>query len=118
MNEFFLGSVWGRSHMGSDTGRATDGKADRAQRSAEAASTQIERAVLTMEAMWSLLRDRLQVTDDELVERIVEIDLSDGVLDGKVRRPALECGSCKRKIPRRFARCMYCGVDVQHDPFG
>ena len=117
MSEFFLGSVWGRSHMGSDTG-PTEGKANRANRSAEAVGNRLERALVTMEAMWTLLRERFGVTDEELVERIVEIDLSDGVLDGKVRRPALECHACKRKIPRRFPRCMYCGIDVQHDPFG
>jgi rRNA maturation endonuclease Nob1 len=116
MSQFFLGSVWGRSHMGSDTGVATV-KAERASRSAEAVEHRLERALLTMEAMWSLLRDRLGSSDVELVARIVEIDLSDGILDGKVRRPALDCHACKRKIPRRFPRCMYCGVEVQHDPF-
>ncbi len=112
----FLGSVWGRSHMGSDTG-AAEARAERAGRSAEAVEHRLERALLTMEAIWSLLRDRFGTSDDELVGRIVEIDLSDGILDGKVRKPALDCHACKRKIPRRFPRCMYCGVEMKHDPF-
>ena len=116
MIEFFLGSVWGRSHMGSNTG-AAEASADRASRSAEAVGDRLERALLTMEAMWTLLRERLGASDAELVDRIVEIDLSDGILDGKVRRPALDCHACKRKIPHRFPRCMYCGADVQRDPF-
>ena len=94
-----------------------DAAAGRAQRKAEDLETRLERALLTMEAMWTLLRDKLDTTDDELIERIVEIDLSDGILDGKARRPALECGSCSRKIPRRFARCLYCGAEIEHDPF-
>ena len=48
---------------------------------------------------------------------VLEIDLSDGILDGRVRRPALECSACNRKIPRRFNRCMYCGVDIEQDLF-
>ena len=69
MSQFFLGSVWGRAHMGSDTG-AAEARADRASRSAEAVETRLERALLTMEAMWSLLRDRLGASDDELVGRL------------------------------------------------
>ena len=117
MSHLFFSGVWGRSHMASDSSAYAEAKAGRAQRSAEELETRFERALLTMEAMWSLLRDRMGVTDEELVERIVDIDLTDGVLDGKVRRPALDCPQCNKKIPRRFARCMYCGADVQHDPF-
>ena len=95
-----------------------DTRADSAKRSVEALENRLDRAMLTMEARWTLLRERYDITDEELGERIVELDMSDGRLDGKVRRPALECGQCRRKIPRRFARCMYCGADVQHDPFG
>lgn len=91
--------------------------AERAQRAAEQLEARLERALLTMEAMWSLLRDRLQVTDEQLVDRVVEIDLTDGVLDGKIRREALQCPQCERRIPRRFPRCMYCGQEIRHDPF-
>ena len=100
---------------GSGTGEAAAG---RAERKAENMEVRLDRALLTMEAMWTLLRDRLGVTEAELADRIVEIDMADGVLDGRARRSALECGQCSRKIPRRFARCMYCGApDIQHDPF-
>lgn len=112
----FLTGVWGRSHLSHDSG-ASDAAAGRAQRSAEETATRLDRALLTMEALWSLLRDRLGATEEELTERIVELDLSDGVLDGKVRRAAMECPACERRIPRRFPRCLYCGVEVPHDPF-
>ncbi len=46
----------------------------------------LERTLLTCEAMWTLLRDKLNLTDRELIERINEVDLSDGRLDGKVRK--------------------------------
>jgi len=112
---FFLGGVWGANRT-PDPG--DPGAARRAARDAtEHLEARLERAAMTIEAMWSLLRDRLGVTDAELVERIVELDLSDGVLDGRVRRGALECPACGRKIPRRHPRCLYCGADVPHDPF-
>jgi len=77
----------------------------------------LERTLLACEAMWSLLREKLGVTDLELLDRINALDLSDGKLDGKVHKPAVTCPKCKRTIARRHPKCMYCGQDVMHDPF-
>jgi hypothetical protein len=77
----------------------------------------LDRALLTIEAMWTLLRERLKVTDEELARRIVELDESDGILDGKVRRPPKDCPHCQRRIPGRFPRCLYCGELIPPDPF-
>ena len=88
-----------------------------AKREAESVEDRLDRALMACEAMWSLLRDKLGVTDLELLDRINELDLSDGELDGKVRRTPVTCRKCKRTIARRFKRCMYCGQPVVHDPF-
>ena len=77
----------------------------------------LERTLLACEAMWTLVRDKLGVTDAELAQRINDIDLSDGQLDGKVRKTAVSCPSCGRTIARRFPKCMYCGQVIVHDPF-
>jgi hypothetical protein len=79
--------------------------------------SRLDRALLACEAMWTLVRDKLGVTDGELFDRINEIDLSDGKLDGKVRKTAVSCPSCGRTIASRHARCMYCGQAVMKDPF-
>jgi len=95
----------------------SSGAADRATAKAESVEQRLDRALLTMEAMWTLLRDRLQVRDEELVKRIVELDESDGILDGKVRRPPKSCPHCRKTIPARFLRCLYCGEAVAPEPF-
>ena len=76
-----------------------------------------ERALLMCEAMWTILRDKLGVTDLELLQRINDLDLSDGQLDGKVRKGAVACPQCGRTIARRLPKCMYCGQAIMHDPF-
>jgi hypothetical protein len=91
--------------------------ARRAGREADDLGARLERALLACEAMWSMMRDKLGVTDEELIHRINEIDLSDGKLDGKVRRPAVTCPKCNRVIPRRNPKCMYCGQAIMQDPF-
>ena len=77
----------------------------------------LDRAMLVCEAMWTILRDKLGVTDLELLQRINDLDLSDGQLDGKVRKSAVACPKCGRTIARRLPKCMYCGQAIMHDPF-
>jgi len=93
------------------------GAARSAAQQVEDVGGRLDRMLLVCEALWTLLRDRLGVTDVELVDRINEIDLSDGRLDGKVRKSAVTCPGCGRTIARRFPKCMYCGQAVVHDPF-
>lgn len=91
--------------------------ARKARRTAEEMELRLERALLACEAMWSILCEKLGVTDEDLLNRINDIDLSDGRLDGKVRKPAVACPTCHRTIARHQARCMYCGQQIMHDPF-
>ena len=100
----------------SDAAKAT-GDARAAKRNVADIEARLDRTLLACEAMWTLLRDKLGATDVQLIDRINEIDLSDGKLDGKVRKTAVSCPSCKRTISRRFPKCMYCGQAIMHDPF-
>ena len=77
----------------------------------------LERLALLTEALWTLLRERVGMTDEELLERIRDVDLSDGVLDGKVRRGTSECPGCQRVLSKRHDRCIYCGAEVTRPPF-
>jgi hypothetical protein len=112
----FIPGLWGHSVPSGGGGGGT-ASVDRARAKADALEMRLERALLTMEAMWTLVRDRFGVTDEQLAARIVELDESDGMLDGKVRRPPAACPSCSRNVPSRFPRCLYCGADIALNPF-
>ena len=103
--------------IASETAAEAKGTARRVGGNVKVLEDRFERMLLASEAMWTLMRDKLGVTDTELVQRINDIDLSDGRLDGKVRKTAVSCPSCGRTIARRFAKCMYCGQAIVHDPF-
>ena len=92
-------------------------KASDARRQVEALTARVDRMMLVCEALWTFVRERLNVTEEELVTRVNDIDLSDGKLDGKVRQDAVTCPRCGRKIARRFTQCMYCEQPMVHDPF-
>lgn len=86
--------------------------------SAKQIAEQLDRTILACEAMWSILRDKLGVSDEELVARVNELDLTDGKLDGKMRKAmAVQCATCQRTVSKRFSRCMYCGNDLERDVF-
>ncbi|MHC4930861.1 MAG: hypothetical protein ACYTGV_01545 [Planctomycetota bacterium] len=114
MDTPFLGGLWGR---GPRERPGPDPAAQQAKSAVHQLEARLDRALLTTEALWTIVRDRVGVTEAELAERIVDLDLTDGRLDGRIRRPALECPACSRRTPRRLSRCMYCGVEVLHDPF-
>ncbi len=77
----------------------------------------LDRAMLACEALWSIVREKLNVTDEQLAQRMNDLDLSDGVLDGKARKTAVACPKCGRTIKRSLPKCMYCGQPIVHDPF-
>ena len=87
-------------------------QANSAQEEAEQLEARLESLLLASAAMWSLLRDRLGVTDGELLERMRQIDLLDGKADGKMSARVLECSACKRTMSTRFRRCVYCGTPI------
>ena len=73
----------------------------------------MDRMLLTNMALWSLLRDTMGLTDQDLAARVQQIDLQDGVADGKVTRSApTTCPRCQRTFSPRHRRCLYCGHET------
>ena len=77
-----------------------------------------DKALMVCEALWTILRDQLNLSEDDLIARVNEIDLSDGRLDGRAKKSGtVRCPDCDRTISQRFANCIYCGTAIVHDPF-
>lgn len=114
---YLLGRYGGASSSAFSAASAAESKAGSASQKVDDLAARCDQLVMVCEAMWTILRDKLGVTDEELVTRVNDIDLSDGKLDGKVRKTAVSCPKCGRTIARRFQKCIYCGQPVVHDPF-
>jgi hypothetical protein len=76
----------------------------------------VDRLTLACQALWALLGERIGMADSELLEKIREIDLSDGVLDGRVRK-AKSCPNCGRQNGGRRIRCLYCAQSLSETAF-
>jgi hypothetical protein len=79
-----------------------------ARRDVAGLSDRVDRLALFTMAFWSLARDKLGITEEELLQRVQELDLTDGKLDGKVQHAPTECPKCGRRYSPRHARCLYC----------
>ncbi len=78
----------------------------------------IDRLVLINYAMWELLAERGALDPDDLLNKMSEIDLRDGVEDGKVTSTVQSCPDCGRAMSQRHLRCLYCGGEsLEATPF-
>lgn len=79
---------------------------------------QVQRLMLLNQALWELLRDRLQLTDGDLERMAHEVDMRDGVEDGRMTDTALRCPTCGRVSSSKHWRCLYCGQQFEKPAMG
>lgn len=78
----------------------------------------VERVHMIAEALWMLLKEKLDLEDADLLRLIAAIDLRDGKLDGRVARAtAAPCPGCRRNVARSRTRCLFCGEALTRAPF-
>ena len=97
-------------------------RADMQGRKSNASLQQLEvrmdKLVLVCRSLWELVRDNTSLTEDDLMNKVLELDLRDGVADGKMQQGVQKCVHCGRTLSPRHARCLYCGrEDVTHEAF-
>ena len=70
----------------------------------------LDKLLLVNMAMWELLKARTELTEEDLLGKVQEIDLRDGRADGKVSKTVAECPKCGRTMSPRHKKCLYCGA--------
>jgi hypothetical protein len=79
---------------------------------------QVEKLELIVEALWRQLKRHTELSDEDLIETITEIDLEDGQYDGKKAKQSFrECPGCHRRINKHHGKCFYCGEVLLVQPF-
>jgi len=69
----------------------------------------VETLMLTCQAMWELLREKTNLTDEMLMQRMQEVDLRDGKRDGRIAGNTTTCEGCSRLNNANREHCVYCG---------
>ncbi len=85
---------------------------------ARAVADELARLELVCEAMWELVKEKTNLVDDDLLGKMAELDLADGVADGKKAKGGpVMCVKCNRPNSRRHDFCIYCGQHIRSKPF-
>lgn len=98
--------------QGPDGGESVSRAATDVRAQNEIIQCDVEKLFMLTEALWTILKEKHGCTDAELVQRVQEIDLRDGKLDGKVAKVNPDCPKCSRKLMGKRPVCLYCGAEV------
>jgi len=105
------------SNTSARTDASTARQVDRAERSVKMLEENLAKTLLICEALWELLSQRTGLTVQELHDKLYEIDMRDGTLDGKNQRKAVACPSCERMVGPRHSVCLYCQQIIDDSVF-
>lgn len=76
---------------------------------------QVQKLRLVCRALCEILIETTALTEEDLLDRIDEIDLRDGSRDGQMKAAPVKCRKCGRHAGNGKARCQYCGEVVVSD---
>lgn len=71
----------------------------------------IDRLLLVVEAMWSLMREQ-RYSDSQLRELIEQLDGGDGIVDGRRSVKPQRCPGCDSMVEPGRPTCAICGHDM------
>lgn len=118
--DFIAGYVLGQRQAARASGMASSAASFAASPTAklQALNDRINRLMLVVEGMWSLLEEG-GLSAEQLMERIEQLDAGDGKIDGRAAKSAGRCEECGAMLGRGLANCQFCGHPTGAvDPFG
>ena len=102
----------------SSTGAArAESKAASVERKMKVLEVSVAKTLMINEVLWEFIRDNHGLTEKDLHEKIYEVDMRDGVIDGKNQRKASECPDCGHMVSARHPACIYCGTVMDQSAF-
>ena len=75
----------------------------------------VDRLSLASQAMWELLRDNTSLKEEHLIKKVEEIDLRDGVRDGRIGHKPVSCPECGRVANSSRIECIFCGAELNRE---
>ena len=113
MNLFTLYGLRASDSAGHVSAEHAASRAESKARSVEQKLRRLEdnlaKALMINEALWEIVRDRHGLSEKDLYEKLYEVDMRDGELDGKNQRKAAACPNCGHMVSGRHSACIYCG---------
>jgi hypothetical protein len=83
----------------------------------KALEANLAKTLMICESLWELLQEKTGLTLEEFHKKLYEVDMRDGVLDGKNQRKASQCPNCQHMVSPRHPACIYCGRVMDESVF-
>ena len=103
------------AELAESTAKRTESKADRQQHQIHDLERQVERLNLVVIALCELITKSGVFSRETLQATVNEIDLRDGVKDGRIHVAPRTCPQCQRPCHPRRTHCLYCGEVLEQD---
>jgi hypothetical protein len=104
-------------NIGSQGAARAENKARSVERDVKGLRADLARTLMICEALWELLSENEGLSVPDLHKKLYEIDMRDGVLDGKNQRKAKKCPACQHMVSTRHPACIYCGKVMDESLF-
>ena len=104
------------SKAAGDAARAKS-KARSVEREVRVLEANLAKTLMISEALWEIVRDQHGLTEKALHDKLYEVDMRDGVLDGKKQRNSVKCPNCDHTVSPRHPACIYCGQVIDDSVF-
>ena len=116
-----VGMAYGSAQVAStavagDAARAKS-KVGSVEREVRMLKANLAKTMMICETLWEIVRDRHGLTEKDLHKKLYEVDMRDGVLDGKHQRKAEKCPNCDHTVSPRHPACIYCGQVIDDSVF-
>ena len=109
MNLFHEFRQSGQIQRAQDDAAAAKSRAAQVGTRVEDLERRVDRLALACQALWEILRTNLGMSDEQIREKMGEIDLRDGVADGRITAQVANCTQCGRVVRTSRENCLYCG---------
>ena len=112
------GGGYSPDSSGNAAATAAESAAREARSDVELLRHDMDRLLLTTEAMWTLMKQEHGYTDDTLIKLVQEIELKRGALNGvQPKDPPQACPACERMNSARRSFCIYCSQPMTRKLF-
>lgn len=61
-------------------------------------------------ALWTLLQETTDLTEEDLLQRFQDLDAVDGSADSRITPQVVNCPKCHRVLSGKHPKCLYCGA--------
>ncbi|TLD69669.1 hypothetical protein FEM03_17080 [Phragmitibacter flavus] len=102
------GQIHSAQQQADRAARKTDGFADDLKQ----LRRHVDRLSLACQSLWELVKERTDLTEADIEQRMLDIDLRDGVQDGKIGMQIIDCPQCHSKTNSRRQTCIMCGTEL------